>query len=409
MTEGEIFNVRIEKIVAGGGGIARLAGKSIFTEMTAPGDRIKGRIKKDKKNWAEGELLEILEPSPLRSAPLCAHYGVCGGCSLQHLSYDAQIDAKISILRDAFLRIGGINPPEIRAHKSPPFEYRNRVRFHSENNGKNSSNPRIGFKERRSSRIITLEDCPIADSGIRKALREGKITPPKNKESFSVYSRGNTFLCEGGLEQGRISILGRELAMDVKVFFQANASMLENLITDLSGAAVTADKTKALADIFCGVGTFASFLCGEFQGNHGLRENLRFPENPGFSEIDLVEESKAALSLARENIPHGKKVNYYARNDIEWVKESLKKARGRTWGFMVLDPPRGGLSGPLRDFLCENGSELLAYVSCDPATLARDSRVLQKGGYTLKELTLYDFYPQTAHIESLAVFTRGSK
>jgi 23S rRNA (uracil1939-C5)-methyltransferase len=117
----------------------------------------------------------------------------------------------------------------------------------------------------------------------------------------------------------------------------------------------------------------------------------------------MVEENKAALALARENMPQGKRVNYYALSDTAWGKTQEK---GRSWGFMVLDPPRKGLSEAMRDFLAQSGPELLAYVSCDPATLARDSRFLLEGGYTLKGLTLYDFYPQTAHIESLALFGR---
>jgi len=404
MAKGEIFNARVERIAAGGAGIARLNGKSIFIELTAPGDFVRGRIKKDNKTWAEAEILSVLEPSPLRVEPVCALYGACGGCSLQHMGYDAQIDAKTAILRDAFIRIGSINPPEIRIRRSAPFEYRNRVRFHCENSGKTRVKPHIGFKERKSSRLVAVEDCPIAESGIRKALKEGKIPPsvlrqPPDKDSFTVFSSGDTFLCEGGSEQGRVAVLGRELAMDVRAFFQANIAMLELLITDLIPLAAAADKTKPLADIYCGIGTFASFLEG-FPGNSG------FPGNPRFPEVDLVEENKKTLAIARENVRE-KNINYYALSDTEWVKDTLLNRRDRSWGFMILDPPRGGLSGPLREFLAQNGSELLAYVSCDPATLARDSVVLLKGGYNLKELTLYDFYPQTAHIESLAFFSRA--
>jgi 23S rRNA (uracil1939-C5)-methyltransferase len=250
-----------------------------------------------------------------------------------------------------------------------------------------------GLKERKSSRLVALNDCPIADGGIRNALREGNlILPPDPKmERFAVFSCQKTFLSEGGLEKGRVSILGRELAMDVAVFFQSNTVMLELLVMDLMTAASSADRTLPLADIYCGVGTFASFLGSGSQ------------ENPGFQEIDLVEENKAAIALARENIPKNKKVNYYGLTDTDWAKTQTK---GRAWGFMVLDPPRKGLSRPLREFLARSGPELAAYVSCDPATLARDSRTLLEGKYTLEELTLYDFYPQTAHIESLALFRR---
>ena len=406
MARGEIYTVRVDRIAAGGAGIARFespvnherpsagnqSGKSIFIELSAPGDLVKCRIKKEHKNWAEAELLEILEPSSLRITPVCPLYGRCGGCSLQHLNYEAQIDAKTTILSDSFKRIGHINPPAIRIRSASPFEYRNRVQFHKINESQ------LGFKERKSSRLVALEDCPVAESGIRKALKEGKLAPPSGKERFTVYSHLNTFLSEGRQDKGRVSILGKELMMDVRLFFQSNAAMLELLITDLISAASGADQKLPLADIYCGVGTFASFLGSESR-------------QLSFKEIDLVEENKSSLALARENMPAGKKVNCYALSDTMWVKTLKESGSSKpgTWGFMVLDPPREGLSAPLREWLAASGPELAAYVSCDPATLARDSKVLVEGGYMLKELTLYDFYPQTAHIESLAIFSRVNK
>jgi 23S rRNA (uracil1939-C5)-methyltransferase len=393
MTSCEIISARIERIAAGGAGIAsangETGGKRVFVEFTAPGDLVSCRIKKDHKTWAEAEIVEILEPSPERIEPLCPHYGRCGGCTFQHLDYEAQIKAKTAILRETFSRIGGIAQNEIRLRKAAPFEYRNRMAFHKTN----GNHP--GFKERKSGRLVVIEDCPIAECGIRKALREGKLLPPPGKERFSVFSCKKTFLCEGGTEKGRVSVLDRELAMDVRVFFQSNIAMLELLVGDLIAAASNADRALPLADIYCGVGTFASILLSaELQGNSG------------FSEIDLVEENKNALTLARENMPPDKKINYYAISDTDWSKTQKK---GRAWGFMVLDPPRKGLSLSMREFLVRSGPELAAYVSCDPATLARDSSFLLRGGYTLKELTMYDFYPQTAHIETLAVFCREKK
>ena len=404
MARGEIFTGQVERIAAGGAGITHLSGKSVFIELTAPGDTIRFSIEKEHKTWAKGELLQILEPSPFRTTPLCPLYGRCGGCSLQHLSYEAQLEAKTAILYDAFTRIGGFNPREtpltaIQARASAPYEYRNRVQFHSISCDTSPSRTHLGFKERKSSRLVVLDDCPVADPGIRKALKEGTI-PPSGKERFTVYSRGTTFLSMGGVEQGRLSILGRELTINASVFFQSNAAMLELLITDLMTMA--ADRNLPLADVYCGVGTFASFLGDKAQGSGG---NTDLAGNFGFPEIDLVEENDAALSLARENV-RGKKVNYYALTDTAWAKTLTgNNVRGR-WGLMVLDPPREGLSAPFREWLAGNGPGHVAYVSCDAATLARDSKVLVEGGYILKELTLYDFYPQTAHIESLAVFSR---
>ena len=395
MARGEIYTARVERIIAGGMGLTRVRRGCVFIGLTAPGEMIRFSIAKEHRDWAEGELLEIIEASPQRVSPPCPLYSRCGGCSLQHLDYEAQIEAKTGILSDALARIGRIEPPAIRIRRSSPFEYRNRVQFHCTSQshhtakGNDETKPRLGFRERRSSRCVGLEDCPVADAGIRKALKEGAIVPPSGKRRFTVYSRMGVFLSEGGTTQGRIPILDRELTMDAGLFFQSNAAMLELLITDLREAAEGADRTLPLADIYSGVGTFASFL--ESQGKHG------------FPEVDLVEENSAALDLARHNLK-GKKVNYHALSDTAWAR--TQNERNRRWGFMVLDPPREGLSGPFREWLSREGPELAAYVSCDPATLARDSRVLIDGGYRLKELTMYDFYPQTAHIESLALFSR---
>jgi 23S rRNA (uracil1939-C5)-methyltransferase len=163
--------------------------------------------------------------------------------------------------------------------------------------------------------------------------------------------------------------------------------MLERLIGDLLTLAGEADRSRPLADIYCGVGTFAFFLKGLFP------------------RIDLVEENRAALALARENV-QGRENSYFAMKDEQW-------ARGRkrgSYGLILIDPPRQGLSPAMRSWLAGSEAPVLAYLSCDSATLARDSRELLAGGWSLEKLGLYDFYPQSAHIESLAVFKKeGSR
>jgi 23S rRNA (uracil1939-C5)-methyltransferase len=199
-----------------------------------------------------------------------------------------------------------------------------------------------------------------------------------------------------------VAIRGRKLTLDAGVFFQSNAAMLEALIPDLLAAAEQADTSLPMADIYCGVGTFAAFL------------------QEKFSRIDLVEENTAALTLARENVRGGGR-RFFAQKDEAWVRgltsagtgkagsTGMKSEAGSPYGFAVADPPRQGFSPAVRHWLVEEGPPILAYVSCDPATLARDSGVLCRGGYRLETLTFYDFYPQTAHVESLAVFIRDNQ
>jgi 23S rRNA (uracil1939-C5)-methyltransferase len=416
MAVGEECIFYIEGIAAGGAGLAHLDGKKVFIDHTAPGDTIQGRVTEDHRTWARAELVELVEASPDRITPLCPLYGVCGGCSLQHLRYEAQIRAKIAILRDAFIHLGGFVPPEPLVFPSAPWEYRNRMQFHcmmqfhgikqfhgtkqfhamkwfrggtGPGGVPGSGEAPVGLKARKNADIVPLTDCPVADSGIRKALKETAILPPPQKDRFTVYSRGGLFLSEGGVSRGVVKILDRELTLDAGVFFQGNAAMLETLGTDLRVLAGEADTRLPMADLYCGVGTFAALL-GDL-----------------FPRIDLVEENKSALALARENL-RGEGREFFALRDDRWVTLT-QGSGGKAYGFMVADPPRQGLSPVLARWIAEEGPPLFAYVSCDPATLARDSRELLAGAYSLAELRFYDFYPQTAHIESLAIFKKNRK
>ncbi|GAB6392953.1 MAG: 23S rRNA (uracil-5-)-methyltransferase RumA [Treponematales bacterium] len=380
MARDETVTGRIESIAPGGAGFLRVGGKSVFVEMTAPGDMAVFRIAEERRDWARGELLEVREPGPGRAAPRCPHYGVCGGCGLQHLSYEAQREAKSALLAETFRRVGGVEIPPPPVAPSPPWEYRNRARFHLR-----ASPPFLGFRERRSARVVEIRDCPVAAPGIRRLLAGGsgeRPPVPPGKDEVTVYSRGDVLLWEGQ-GPGRVKVRDRELVMDAGLFFQSNAVMLEALIPDLADAARGADTGRPLADVYAGVGTFAAFLGEAFPG------------------VDVVERNRGALALARENL-RGTPGRFFPMTGGEWAKAG--GADG--CGFLVLDPPREGLSPALRRALASGGPRRLAYVSCSPATFARDCRELLSGGRRLTALKAYDFYPQTAHLECLALFER---
>jgi 23S rRNA (uracil1939-C5)-methyltransferase len=393
--KGDYVSLLVERIAFGGAGIARHQGMTVFIDFTVPGDLAGVKIGEVHKNWARGDLVKIEAPSPRRTDPVCPYYGRCGGCSLQHLAYETQVTEKKAMLADALTRIGGFSSlPAPGVFPSPPLEYRNRVRFHLAKSPKARAKP--AFMGRRSGETVPIRECPVADPGIQAFLREGllpeafrsggKKGAPRFPGSFTVYSRGDLLLCEGEkLSRGKIRILEQELTIDAGVFFQSNAQMLEVLIVELLKAADLADRDLPAADIYCGVGTFAAFL----------RDHFKI--------IDLIEENKTALALARENVT-GASHRFFALKDDEWIK-TLGKTEG-AYGFAVADPPRQGLSAAMGQWLAGNGPGVLAYVSCDPPTLARDAAVLGKGGYELRSLDFFDFYPQTGHIESLAVFIR---
>jgi len=387
LTMAELLEARVETIASGGAGLAYIDGKTVFIKGGLPGERLVCRITKDHRSWAEAEILELLDVSTDRVKPVCGVYGICGGCNLQHLDYKAQLAAKTAILKDALVRIGGIRPPEPVVIPSEPLEYRNRMQFHTiRERGKKSSAVLWGLKSGKSASIVPISDCPIADPGIRKVLREQEKKPllaPLGKDRFTVYSRGDLFLGEGGISRGKTRILDKELTLDASLFFQSNGAMLEKLVADLLAAAGEADRSMPMADLFCGVGTFAAFL-GQL-----------------FSGTSLVEENKAAIALARENLA-AVRGDFFAQRGEDWIKHN----NPRRFGFIIVDPPRQGLCKSLAARLAAEGPPLLAYVSCDPATLARDSKILTAEKYNLKALRFYDFYPQTAHIESLALFVK---
>ncbi len=389
MSLGEIFAAPVETIVSGGAGLVHHNGQSVFIMGTAPGDIITGKIREDKKSWAKADILNIDEASPCRTKAPCPLYGKCGG-NLQHIQYETQLNIKIDILRQAFARIGKIDTlPEISIHPSEPFEYRNRMQFHRVEKLKQGKTP-VGLKMRESDKIIPIEDCPIADKGIREALQTLRLKPHISQDRFTVYSRNGIFLSEGGgteAEQAVLDFKGKKISMDVNVFFQSNGKVLETLIDDLIDIHKDIPQKRLLGDFYCGVGTFSLFLQDYFEA------------------IDLLEANKDAVVLAQKNLAAGKP-EYYALSDDQWA--SLMKKKARSYDALVIDPPRVGLSSAMRQWICEQGPPLLTYISCDPSSLARDSReLIREGGYVLQDLHLYDFYPQTAHIESMAVFVKG--
>jgi len=389
MSAGDVIKVRLESIAPRGDALGRLDGKPIFVEGGAPDETVLCRSIEEHKTWARAELLEIIEPSPVRVKSVCPFYGKCGGCSLQHIEYNAQLAVKTAILKDSFLRIGGFELnelPQLEIIPSIPFEYRNRMQFHCLREKAKNENRKFGLKGRKSGEIIAVSDCLVAEKGIRKLLQEGINLPlPPEKDRFTVFSCNDLLLSENGIETGKIKLLDRENFLDAGVFFQSNISVLEKLILNLIEIIETADPALPAADFYCGAGTFALFI----------QEN--------FNKIILMEENKKAISLARENLK-GKNAEYFALRDTEWEKVLLCKKPNLS--FAVADPPRAGLAHNFALSLAQDGPPLLAYVSCDAASLARDSKILLKGGYKIKKLNLFDFYPQTAHIESLAVFEK---
>lgn len=386
MAAGDIYPLHLESITQAGDAIGHFNGKTVFVRGGAPDETVNCRITEEKKTWSKAELLEIIKPSPVRTETPCAFYGKCGGCNLAHINYKAQLDYKRETLKNCFLRAGCLSLPEIIVYESKPWEYRNRMQFHCLR-----SNYSFGFKEQGKNGIVSVTDCHVAVPGIRKFLSvmqnsgDKPFAIPPQKDRFTVFSKDDVFLIEGGQNRGKIRLLEKEITVDVEVFFQSNCFLLEKLLLELQKEAEKADRSLPVADLYAGAGTF-SFFTGSL-----------------FPKILLAEENKTAVSAARENL-RAMNAEFFALKDTSWHKILLPKISG--CGFAILDPPRAGLSPKLAAALAQDGPSVLAYVSCDPVSLARDSKILTDGIYNLEKIIFFDFYPQTSHIESLILFKK---
>jgi 23S rRNA (uracil1939-C5)-methyltransferase len=273
---------------------------------------------------------------------------------------------------------------------SPPWEYRNRVSFHAV---RANRGPGAGFKERKSGRTIPTSDCPVADPGIRALLKNNALKAPPGKDRFTVFSGRGLVLSEGGEpvfpSRGVLEMAGKSVCLEAGSFFQNNLVMLEKLIPALRSAAEASDRSLPMADLYAGVGTFSVFLADLFPG------------------VDLLEQNRSSLECAKRSL--GAEGNgafrFYAENDEAWARRQSVRGVRSAYGFAVADPPRQGLSRSMTRWLTENGPPVLVYVSCEPSSLARDCRVLGSA-YEIEKLLFFDFYPQTAHIESLVVLRR---
>jgi 23S rRNA (uracil1939-C5)-methyltransferase len=374
--------VRIEKVTAGGAGLGRLAGKVVFVPYTLPEEDVRVRIVREKKDYAQALPLEILRPSPKRCAPRCSLFGLCGGCDFQHTGYAEQKEIKRDIVRETFRRIGHFDINAIAFEESLPFGYRRRVQLHKTALG---DAPRWGFRKAGDTAIVPAGHCPVAVPEINDFLAspEGDFPGGQRIQVFGWNGRA-VFRRE---EEIRLELCGRAIIFSPDCFFQSNIPALEKLCR----AAFTADLRGDYAlDLYGGVGTFGVFLVERFR------------------RVVSVEENPLSAAYARRNLDPGK-ARVFSETVEKWLVSPDGPGRGGAGGktpdIIVLDPPRAGLSPALRAFLKKAGSPLILYISCDTGSLARDSAFLRESGYSLAEYRLFDFYPQTAHVESLCRFT----
>jgi len=416
----------IEKPIYGGAFLARDEGKAIFVPLTLPGEQTRVRIVEDKRSHAIAEAEEIVTPSPDRITPACQHFCACGGCNYQHATYEAQLSYKQAILRETLQRAKVEVPEQIELLRSEPWAYRNRIRLALDVNG----NP--GYRSRRSHAIVPIAECPIAAPLlVRAALATGalirELAPGARPAEVSFFcDKDETALLAGFFASGTATFPfehvcselavhipqlsgaaliaedsegrpGRTVArwgagsltytaagfgyrVDHGAFFQVNRWLVDEFVNR-----VTEGHSGSLAwDLFAGVGLFARKLTASF------------------TQVVAVESSPASTAALVHNLS-GTSATAMKLTTLDYLR---RVPRGERPDLIVLDPPRTGLDAESTKLLVKSAAPSVVYVSCDPATLARDLRTLVDGGYAIESLTLADLFPQTFHLESIVRLRR---
>ena len=385
-TNNQTIEVTIEKIVPNGFGLAFAENLTVFVALAAKGDKLLVKIIQTKGKTAFAEIVEILEPSPDRTEPRCPYFGRCGGCNFQQLNYQAQLDAKIAIVRDCLTRIGKINyEKDIPIIASPKdYEYRSRAQWHLDTRKK-----KFGYFQRKSHEIIDVKVCPILTPELENTLADLReeiawesfwseiveIEAANAVEEISIYS---SEIIEP-TDEIVFEANGEKYFYDATSFFQGNPFLIEELVeTALKDAA-----GETALDLYCGVGLFTLPLARKFQNVSG------------------VEGYEKAIDFAKKNVENARlsNVKFFRENVDEFLTENLAKLKNLD--FVLLDPPRAGTEREIVENLIKLQPKQISYVSCEPSTLARDLKILTENFYTIESITALDLFPQTHHVETV--------
>ena len=347
-----IVDLQIEDVAFGGKGVGREHGKAVFVPFTIAREAVSAKITREKKQFAEAEVVDLKTRSPHRVDPPCPYFGRCGGCAYQHIAYAHQLEIKSQQVRDILQRIGKLDKVALRSIiPSPlPYAYRNRVTVHAQEGV-------IGYFRRDSHRLIDVERCPIAMDEVNRALAD-------------LRSRG--------VRDGHYTLRARS---SPRVFSQTNdgvSNALRDLIVDL-----VQPNQQLLIDAFCGAGFFAKALLDKSERVVG------------------IDWDRFAIAAAKENA--SEKETYIAGNVENELYAALEKALPEKTTLLV-DPPATGLSASLRKTIIDFAPGAVIYVSCNPATLARDLAELI-ARFKMESVTPLDMFPQTAEIEVVAALT----
>ena len=383
---GDKLALSISDIAFGGEGVARCEDFVIFIPFVALGEEIEVEITEVKKRFARAKLLSVIKPSPDRVTPECRYFGDCGGCQYQHLAYDVQLRLKQKQIADLFQRIGGFDPTVV-APMIPcpqPYGYRNRIMIRSQWD-KFKQGLNIGFIRADNRLVVDIEECKIAEPALNQEIQRVRANPPP----------------KGGIKVVlRIPPDGWTVPRDS--FFQNNFFLLPKLVETVRHSLLDAG-AKHLLDVYCGVGFFSVELADAVESFIGV-------------ELDQMAISAARKNAAARGITNGQ---FIAGAAEEVLSELFGRAGAKATSAgapdvpalwlqpdattVLLDPPRKGCPHEMLELLRAVKPMQIIYVSCHPATMARDLNVLCAAGvFSLARVTPLDMFPQTQHVESVA-------
>lgn len=342
------LELRIDDIAFGGKGVGRTGRKAVFVPFTIAGERVSARITKEKKSFAEAELVRLIESSPERATPRCPYFGRCGGCSYQHMQYEHQLHWKARQVSEALRRIAKLRTPPVRPIVPSPqeYEYRNRITVHVENDA-------IGFFRHDAHRLIDIEQCSIAQPAVNAELAALRARRPRPGH-YTLRARAGP-----------------------RVFSQINDPVAIHLADEI--AKLIPPDQILLIDAYCGSGFFTRHSLGKF------------------SRVVGIDWDRHAISAAQRKATPAET---YLAGDLEGLLRNQLVQTDLSLTTVIVDPPATGLSDGVREILRAHRAFTLFYVSCNPPTLARDLADLENA-YQLESITPFDMFPQTAEIEVL--------
>lgn len=427
------FICNIEKVVYGGSGIGTYEGIKVFVPYSAPGDNLLVKINEKKRDYYIAEIKKILQPSPVRTNPPCQYFIRCGGCFLQHINYETQLDIKRTFVAESLKRIGHLAPfNSLKINPCSPFHHRNKTQYPL------GSRPlKIGYYKSLTHKVIDIEECllhPKVFDDIRKVIKEnisGSKEKVYNEEKHTGNLRHIIFRQGQNTNEILVIFVTRTENLDENIYknlptqFNNIVGIVQNINTEKTNR-IMGSKNKVLfgrdyyfeniLDRKYKVSSSAFFQVNTFQ-TENIAKKLREYIGNANTVLDLycgvgmlsiaindlakniygIELSKKAIQDAQDNI----KLNNIS--NIEYISAPVEIGirKYKNIDTIILDPPRKGCSQSVLHDIVKLKPEKIIYISCNPTTLARDLATLDNLGYKISELELFDMFPQTFHIESM--------